>query len=513
MKLYYLSLLTLGLSAAEKPVVAVGGIIHETNTFNPRKTTVADFETGIGGSGILRGEDILRESELANSTTSGIIEGARRYGLDLFPTVQAGPQTIGMVTRETFESLAGELLQRLKAAPRLEGILLTLHGTMVAEGFPHADAEVVRRVRQSFPKLPIIVTHDYHANVSQEIIDHSTVLITYKECPHLDARERGLQAARIMADVIRGKVKPVQVLVKPPMLLNLVFQNTFVDPLKSIVDESKRLETNPKILAASVPGGYQWADIPAMGPGVIVATDNDPELAKREAQRLSDMLWALRDRLVLNLPDPARAVAMAMKNDRFPVVLMDTGDNIGGGSSGDGTFLLAELLEQKAPGWVVAISDPEATEAAFKAGVGGSFDMPVGGKTDKLHGEPLRVRGRVKSLSDGRFIEPEVRHGGLRYWDMGHTAVIEADGSTRDLSNFLLLTRKRIIPFSVHQLTSNGIYPQRQKILVAKGTVAPRAAYEPIAAKIIEVDSGGVTAVNPKRFTFQKANPALFGLK
>jgi microcystin degradation protein MlrC len=149
----------------------------------------------------------------------------------------------------------------------------------------------------------------------------------------------------------------------------------------------------------------------------------------------------------------------------------------------------------------MTISDREAVDAAYRAGVGQPFDQLVDGKTDRLHGEPVRVRGRVKSLCDGRFVGPAMRHGGGRYWEM-FSAVIEVEGSTRDLPSLLLLTPKRVIPFSLHQLISAGIYPERQRILVVKGTVAPRAAYEPVTARIVEVDSGGVTAVNPRWFDF-----------
>jgi microcystin degradation protein MlrC len=194
------------------------------------------------------------------------------------------------------------------------------------------------------------------------------------------------------------------------------------------------------------------------------------------------------------------------------VVLMDTGDNIGGGSAGDGTFILSELLSQKAQGWVVVISDPEANKAAIQAGIGGAFDQLAGGKTDKMHGPPVRVRGLVKALHDGKYVEPEVRHGGGRYKDMGHTSVIEVEGSTRDLPNLLLLTNRPTSPNSLHQLISNGVYPERQRILVAKGTTAPRAAYEPVAAQIVEVNSGGATDVNPARFTFKHIRRPLFGV-
>ncbi len=513
MRITLLLVLTWVAVAQTKPVVGVGGIVHETNTFNPRKTRLEDFATGLGAAeGILRGQDVLTKSEKSNNTTAGFIHGAAQAGYTLFPTMVAGPQTMGTVLNSAFEPLVAELISRLKQAPKLDGILLFLHGTMVTESYPHADAEVVRRVRAAFGEtIPIVVVHDFHANISEEIVRLSTVLLSYKECPHLDAREAGVNAARIMGDILSGKVKPTQALAKPPMLLNILFHNTYAAPLQAITDASKKLEKTPKVLAASVAGGYQYADIPAMGPSVVVVTDNDPALARREADRLSGMLWDLREQLVMKAPTAAEAVKMAMNNGQFPVTLMDAGDNIGGGSAGDSTYILTELLKQKAEGWVVVISDPAAVQAAIKSGVSGAFDMPVGGKTDNLHGDSVRVKGKVKGIHDGRFVERAVRHGGGRYWDMGVTAVIEVEGSTPDMPNLLVLTPKRIIPFSLGQLVSLGIFPEYMKILVAKGTIAPRAAYEPISARIIEVDSGGVTGMNPARFTYQRIRPGLFG--
>ena len=498
------------LAAAQtrRPVIAVGGISHESNSFNPAVTALADF-----GRRTLT-EAGLKEAASGHDILAGVVEGARQFGLELYPTISAGATPKGPVTDEALDVLTGELVKKLKAAPRLDGVILNLHGAMVAERYPHGDAEIVRRVREAVgPRVPIVVTHDFHANICQQIVDQSTALLTYKENPHIDTRERGLQAARIMAGIVSGKVKPVQALVKPPMLYNIVYQHTKRPPLLPIVEETRKLEQNPKILAASVAGGYQYADVEAMGASVVVVTDNDPQLARREAQRLADMLWATREKLVLTLPDAAGAVRQAMAADRFPVVLMDMGDNIGGGSAGDSTFLLAELLKQKAQGWVVTICDRGAVQAAVRAGVGGPFDLAVGGKTDKFHGEPVRARGRVKSLHDGFYFEPEVRHGGARYHSQGLTAVIEVEGSTRDLPSLLVLTTERSSPNSLHQLISLGIYPQRQRILTAKGAIAPRAAYEPIAARIIEVDTPGLTSVNPARYTFKRVRRPLFGLE
>src|SRR5690606_36171359 len=154
------------------------------------------------------------------------------------------------------------------------------------------------------------------------------VLITFKENPHLDTYDRGLQAAEIMAKMIKGEVKPTQALVKAPMVYNIVFQNTFSNPLLPLTMARNRMaQENEKILAVSVSGGYQYADVPWMGPTVLVVTDNDPALAEKEAQRLSNMLWETRHETVLDQPQPAEAVKMAMEHEGRPVLLIDMGDN------------------------------------------------------------------------------------------------------------------------------------------------------------------------------------------
>jgi len=497
-------------SQSSRPRVAVGGILHESNTFHSVKTRLEEFRRSAPGDG----QDVLAFWADNNDEVAGMVEAGRQAGFELVPTLVASATPSGTVLDEAFDALTGELVGRLRAAGKLDGVLLALHGAMASESHPHADAEIVRRVREVIGRTtPLVVTHDFHANIPPEIVDETTVLLTYKTNPHVDQKERGRKAAEIMAGILAGRYRPTQALVKPGMLYNIRFQNTNVEPLRPIVEETRRLEREPGVLAVSVAGGYQYADVPAMGASVVAVTDNQPEKARQIARRLSDMLWATRAVLKLELPDPKAAVRRAMTAEKFPVVLVEMGDNIGGGSAGDATFLLSELIRQKADGWFVAIADPEAVQAAVRAGIGGAFDALVGGKTDKLHGEPVRIRGRVKSLHDGQFIETEIRHGGQRYYDQGLTAVIEAEGSTRDLKNLLMLTSRRMVPFSIHQLVSCGVYPERQKILVVKAAIAFRAAYEPVAAQIIEVDTGGATAVNPERFTYKRVPPTLFGLK
>lgn len=196
---------------------------------------------------------------------------------------------------------------------------------------------------------------------------------------------------------------------------------------------------------------------------------------------------------------------MAMNATATPVTLFDAGDNVGGGSAADSTIILEELLKQKADGWVVAIYDPESVEICAKAGIGATVSLMVGGKADKLHGNTLPITGRVRTLHDGTFEETERRHGGARYGNAGLSAVVEVNRTAPGKGGLLVLNSRRTAPMSIHQLTSVGIVPQQQKILVAKGTVAPRAAYEPVSAEIILVDSGGACDMNRHPSEFKHA--------
>jgi microcystin degradation protein MlrC len=495
-----------------KPIIGVAGISHESNSFNIKKTDLEDFGVTIGESQQERAKRFFAGST-AKTTSSGYIAGAKDFGLELYPTLVTGATPRGPVTDRAFEAMMNEILSGLKSGPKLQGILLNLHGAMVVESYPSGDEEIVRRVRNAFgAAMPIVVTHDFHANITPKMVELCNVLITFKENPHLDTYDRGYQAADIMAKIVSGKVKPVQSIVKAPMVYNIAFQNTYAEPFLPITNESKQLEKQAGILAVSVSGGYQYSDVPSMGPSVVVVTDNNKALADKEANRLSQMLWDTREKTRINNPKPAEAVKQAMEHSGRPVVLIDMGDNIGGGSTGDSSFMLEELLKQGAQGWAMVIYDPEGYKIAQNAGVGKAIDFSVGGKMDNMHGKPVRIKGEVRSLNVGRYLETEIRHGGGRYWNMGNTAVIQVEGSTLDEPNLLLITTKPASPNSAHIFISNGIYVERQKILVVKGAIAPRAAYEPFASIIISVDSPGATAINPDWFKYYNIREGLFGI-
>jgi microcystin degradation protein MlrC len=244
-----------------------------------------------------------------------------------------------------------------------------------------------------------------------------------------------------------------------------------------------------------------------MGPSVVVVANGDGQLARREADRLANEIWKAREQFTATLPDAARAVSLAMKADRLPVVLVDTGDNVGGGSAGDGTAILAKMLREGATDGVVCLYAPEEVRQCDSAGVGAEVPMTLGGKVDRLHGEPISVTGTVRLLHDGVYVEPEPRHGGRRTNFMGRTALVEIEGR-----NLLVLNYQRHPPFSLGQLTCLGIKPEEKRILVVKAAIAYKAAYAPIAGTIIEVDTPGLTAVNPARFNYQNIRRPMFPL-
>lgn len=481
--------------------VAIAGLSHESNTFASQPTALKDFRVREGAQIIAHYRDTF--SEMA-----GFIAGAQEHGCELVPLLSAGATPAGPVASAAYEELVERLLAGAARA-RPDGLLLALHGAMVAERFPHADAETVRRLRRQLGVgFPIVVTHDYHANVPPSLVEEATALVIYKTNPHVDQRERGLQAAAILARTIRGEVRPVSALVKPELLFNICFHNTSRPPMQPLMQAAVELEKKPGILASSIAAGYQYADVPWMGPSAVVVADNDRDLAQREAARLGEQMWATREQLRAAVPGQEAAVRLAMESREFPVTLLDFGDNIGGGSAGDSTFLLAELLRQGADGWVVTLWDPEAAQACARAGIGAQVSLRAGGKTDRMHGPPLMVHGRVRTLHDGAYEERERRHGGGRYFSQGLTGVVEVGAAGR--RGLLVLNSQRTAPMSIHQLTCAGIQPQHQKILVAKGAVAPRAAYEPVSARLIEVDTPGATAIHRSPDEYQDARKTLY---
>ncbi len=483
--------------------IAVAGLMHESNTFNPTLTDRAAF----AAQSLTFGPALLDEWREAHHEVGGFLAGVAEGGDEAVPLVMAWATPAGPVTDAVLDEITGAIIDDLRRE-RPDGLLLALHGAMVGQSHLDADGEVLARLRQAVgPDLPIVVTLDLHGNLSQRLIDSCDATVAYRTCPHVDQRECGVRAAALLRAMLREGVRPRQALAKPPLIMNIMHHDTSCEPLRSFMEEARALERQPGVLRVNLLPGFAYSDVPQMGPSVVVVTDGDGELARREADRLAGRLWDARERFVAALPDVATAVAQALRAERLPVVLVETGDNVGGGSAGDSTVVLAELLRQGATDGVVCLYAPDEVRQCTAAGVGAEVHLHVGGKVDPLHGDPVDVAGRVRVLHDGTYVEHEVRHGGKRTNYMGLTALVEVAGR-----NLLVLNSLRHPPFSLGQLTCLGIVPQRQRILVVKAAIAYKAAYAPIAGTVIAVDTPGLTAVNPERFAYRHIRRPLFPL-
>jgi microcystin degradation protein MlrC len=389
----------------------------------------------------------------------------------------------------------------------VDGVLLDLHGAMVPETLDDGEGELLGAVRQAVgPDVPIAVTLDFHTNLSAAMVAHADLLHGYKTYPHVDMAARGVEATERLIDVASGRLRPTAAFRQPRLLPPLGSQRTAVGPMRRLYDLAAEMEREPGVVSVSIFAGFPLADIADAGLAIYVITDNDPAQAARLADRLEALAWEHRHEFRHTaLPVPA-AVAQALALEGGPVVLADMADNTGGGAAGDGTEILRELLRVGARAAVVAcLWDPEAATACAKAGVGATVSLRLGGKTDDRHGPPIEVTGRVRTLSDGRFVHKGPMMHGLE-GRLGLTAVLDLGGIK------VILISHRWQTLDPEMLRFVGIDPMAAKLLVVKSTIHYRAAFEPLARAIIEVDAPGLSSSNLARFDFKKVRRPIFPL-
>ncbi len=475
-----------------------GGIMHETHTFSVEPTTAATLP-------IVRGDECWRYAG-TNHSLGGTIDECRARGIDLVPTMLVDVVSTGRADRASFEELLGELLQRIEAALPADGIVLNLHGAMVAEGFPDAEAEIVQRVRSLVGKAtPIAVTLDFHGNIGQGMVDAADIVTTYDTYPHIDAGARAREAVGLLVRMINGEIRPAMALVKPPLLPVPQAQFTAKPPFKTLFDRAFEMEEKGEALSVTIAAGFPYADVPEAGVSFLVTTDGDPAKAHQLATELAQLAWSLRDQMIIRNTPPAEAVAEAIAYPDGPVMLVDVGDNIGGGTPGDGTVLLAELIRQGAQDATMIVNDPDSVKAAIAAGVRNKVDLFVGGKTDRLHGEPVPLSGYVKFLGEGHWVHEGPENAGVPV-EMGLTAVVVCGGVN------LVLTSVKAMPGDQQQLKSVGIDPLSQKIIVVKAAVRWRGGFGPIAKHAIHVDTPGLGSVDLTRFDYHTIRRPIYPL-
>jgi microcystin degradation protein MlrC len=469
--------------------VATLGFHHESNTFAPVPASLERFLA----SGPDEGDGLIARYAESQATLAGFIEAAAADAeVELVPLVHFDLNPMGTITAEALDAIIARLLTELEEGGPWDAVLLALHGAAASEVHRDADGEVVERVRQLVgADVPIGITYDMHANVSARMIEGATVANIYMTNPHLDPRLRARQCADLIFRVVRGEIHPVMALEKPPLSVNILRQGTSDSPMKELVALAAEAATRPGVLSVSIAEGFPYADVEEMGMAFLAVTDGDPELAGEIARELARAAWDVRTELEGDGVPIDEALLHAARSQAHPVVLLDVGDNVGGGSPGDSTHVLAAAQRLGVGGLFNSLCDPASVAACVESGVGATVELEVGGKTDDLHGDPVAIRGVVQRLDDGKFEDSGPTHGGFRFYDAGPRALVHTDDD-----HMVLLTSQPRGNTSRQELVSAGLDPLTQPIIVAKGVHSPRATYEPIAAEMIRLNTPGCTSAD-----------------
>jgi len=466
--------------------IALGAISHEANTFSPHLTTWADF----GAQRLWRGEALLEGLEGMGTEEAGAVSVlGRQADCQVLPLLAAKAMSGGPVLGDVFRGLLGELLERLRAALPVDGVLLVLHGAMMAEDEPDATGEILRAVRELVgPGVPIVGTLDLHANVTARMVRHATALIGYHTAPHVDAYETGQSAARILLGTVQGELSPTMALERLPMIVPAENARHTEGPLAEVIGMALALERGGKILHGGIYPVQPWMDTDDLGCAVVVVTDGDAAGARAQARKLACALWERREAFVSELVPPDEAVRRALAREKGMVVFCDSADSPTSGSTGDSTVVLQAIL-RAAPFEQVAllnVVDPEAVKEAFAAGVGSEVSVRVGGKLAPAFWGPTSFKGYVRLISDGVFRNKGPGMRGVTY-RMGKTVVLVQGGI------HLVVMERAVSQWDPQLYRSLGEEPSDARIVQVKSPTAFRAAYGPLADEIAIIESPGIS--------------------
>jgi microcystin degradation protein MlrC len=485
--------------------IAIGSLMQESNSFSPLPTTVATFESYY----VYRGDEILTRYGDARTEVPGFLAILKEAGAEPVPLLAAYAAASGTVTRAAFNTLVGEMEERLRAAGQVDGLLLALHGALVVEDQPDGDGEIIERMRRILPAgAPVGVSLDLHGHLTPLMLQPDVFHIGYREYPHIDMYETGERTARLLVDVIAGRRQmPAMALAKRPLLVSPVCTRTTDGPFRPIVLEARRMEQTGEVIHAALFPVQPWLDVPDLGFAVLVCAE-DKERATRAAERLADMMWRHRADFFPELTPLEEVIRIGLSSAGMTLV-SDAGDAPTGGSAADSPAVLAALLAEGAdrserPSYLT-LCDPTAVSTAAKAGVGNTVSVSVGHAFSRGDGAPEPIAGTVLRLSDGRYKMTDGGASGLEL-SMGPTAVI-AIGGIR-----LLLRSQPSMEWDKAMYVSQGLPLEDAALVFVKSPSHFRQSFGPAAARILVANTPGPTAPDMRRIPFTKVTRPLYPL-
>lgn len=478
--------------------IAIGGLHHETNTFAPLKATYDEFLQGGGWPGIQRGQAFFKTFPGMNLPITGGIEVLSGHAHTLVPLVWAAATPSAHVTEDAYERIVGMLLEDLKAAGRLDGIFLDLHGAMVTEHLDDGEGELLRRVRTVVgPDIPIVTSLDLHANVTRQMIDLADVMIAYRTYPHIDMAETGQRAAEVLHSLLSGAKKPNKQLEKLPFLIPLPWQCTMTEPGGAVYRDLERIERETGVSLSFTPG-FPAADIEDCG-GVVFGYGADPGRTREAVHGLAASICRREGEFAGRIFDADEGVAEALRRPAGkPIVLADTQDNPGAGGSSDTVGLLEALVRAKVPDAALAVMwDPASAAAAHAAGKGATVTLDLGGKSGGAGQRPFHGSFVVEALGTGEFTGTGPMYGGA-HMKLGPMALLRIGGVR-------VVTATRKVQAADQAIFRHlGVEPTTTRILALKSSVHFRADFAPIAQDILVVKAPGAMLADPADLPFKR---------
>jgi microcystin degradation protein MlrC len=489
--------------------IVVAEMSHETNTFSPVITDLARFSHGAAVPP--EGDAALAVYRGTATGLGGFIDLCEAAGADIVLPIAAGASPSGPVEDTAFEYIAGKIVAA--TARGCDAIMLNLHGAMVTKTHDDGEGELLRRIREVAPKVPIAVALDMHANLYPETVARADVIAGFQTYPHIDMDRTAHRAGEALLKMLAGTAKPTMVWGNAPMLPHVMRQGTDDFPNSELQARAREMEREGA-LAVSLFTGFPHADIEQAGLSVVVVTDNDQRQAEIWRDELLDRAWNDRAAFVYR-PEPladsvAKAKTLGSEAGSGPVLLLDHYDNTASGGTMDTTEVLAEILRQGLDNVAVfGIFDPAAVQEMVRAGVGNQVTVSLGGKIPMpsiaRQSKPLSITGRVKLISDGRFPATVAMSRGLTM-NMGTTAVLSAGGVE------IVVISRHIEPFDPGCFTSVGIDPTKRKYLMLKSRIHYRVGFRKLARAVVECAGVGVCTSDYSELSFKRVRRPIYPL-
>lgn len=472
------------------PRVAIAGFQHETNTFAVAKSGLNEFKMADSWPELLFGDDVISGTAGINLPIAGFASAARSDpSVDLVPILWCAAEPSAHVTDDAFDRISAWILDGVRRAGPLDGIYFDLHGAMVTETYSDGEGELLRRIRElTGDTLPIAVSLDLHANITQSLFAYASSIAIYRTYPHLDMAETGERSFHQLRAQLDG-LQYKKAFRQAPYLVPLPAQFTGWEPCRSLyaaVEQTSSLPVRSKDLAL----GFTASDIPDIGPSIVAYAEDQPT-ADLIADQLLDLFLTNEPQFDSKLLTPHAAVkaAMSITSDR-PVVIADVQDNPGAGASSDTTGLLRALVDEQAQGAVVGLlHDPAVAAAAHAAGIGADIEGALGGRSGVPGEWPYIGRFRVEAVGSGACqYTGEMYGGGTAV--LGPSTVLRVLDVQADVRIVVTSNRSQCLDLAL--FTHIGVDPRAAKIIVVKSTVHFRADFEPIAETIISAAAPGL---------------------